>query len=55
MNRLDEAILMTTHNIWFYGELEAILMSARNMCFYGELTKIILQLSPDTLLFCPSG
>ena len=25
---------------------EAILMSTHNICFYGELTKIILELSP---------
>ena len=28
----------------------AILMSTHNICFYGELTKIILQLSSNTLL-----
>ena len=27
---------------------EAILMSTHNICFYGELTKIILQLSSNT-------
>ena len=27
------------------GTREAILMSTHNICFYGELTKIILQLS----------
>ena len=31
---------------------EAILMSTHNICFYGELTKIILQLSSTTLLIC---
>ena len=31
---------------------EAILMSTHNICFYGELTKIILELSPNTLLIC---
>ena len=34
---------------------EAVLMSTHNICFYGELTKIILQLSSDTLLICSSG
>ena len=37
-NRLAEVILMSTHNI----------------CFYGELTKIILQLSSNTHLICSS-
>ena len=31
---------------------EAILMSTHNICFYGELTKINLQLSSNTLLIC---
>ena len=31
---------------------KAILMSTHNMCFYGELTKIILQLSSNTHLIC---
>ena len=39
---------MCTHNIC----AETILMSTHNICFYGELTKIILQLSSDTLLIC---
>ena len=30
--------------------LESILMSAHNICFYGELVKFILQLSSDILL-----
>ena len=49
-----EAILLSAHNIRFYGELrdEAILMSTHNIRFYGELTKIILELSSDTLLIC---
>ena len=38
---------MRTHNI-----CEAILMSTHNICFYGELTKIILKLSSNTLLIC---
>ena len=29
---------------------KAILMSAHNICFYGEISKIILQLSSNTLL-----
>ena len=29
---------------------EAILMSTHNICFYGELIKIIPQLSSNTLL-----
>ena len=29
---------------------EAILLSTHNICFYGELMKIILQLSSNTLL-----
>ena len=37
---------MSTHNIF----AEAILMSTHNICFYGELTKIILQLSSNTLI-----
>ena len=41
---------MSTHNIC----CEAILMSTHNIGFYGELTKIILQLSSDTLLICSS-
>ena len=36
---LDKAILMGTHNIYFYG----------------ELTKNILQLSSNTLLICSSA
>ena len=31
---------------------EAILMSTHNIPFYGELTKIILHLSLNTLLIC---
>ena len=31
-------------------EVGAILMSTHNVCFYGELKKNILYLSPDTLL-----
>ena len=31
---------------------KAILMSTHNICFYGELSKIILQLSSNTLLIC---
>ena len=37
---------MSTHNI----KPKAILMSTHNICFYGELTKIILLLSSNTLL-----
>ena len=33
----------------------AILMSTHNICFYGELTKIILELSSNTLLVCYTG
>ena len=33
---------------------EAILMSTHNICFYGELMKIILELSSNTLLICSS-
>ena len=32
--------------------VEAILMSTHNISFYGKLTKIILQLSSNTLLIC---
>ena len=32
-----------------------ILMSTHNVSFYGELTKIILQLSSNTLLVCSTG
>ena len=35
--------------------VEAILMSTHNICFYGELTKIILELSSNTLLTCSAG
>ena len=38
-NRLSEAILMSTHNI----------------CFDGELMKIILQLSSNILLICSTA
>ena len=31
---------------------EAILMSTHNICFYGDLTKIIPELSSDTFLIC---
>ena len=31
---------------------EAILKSTHNICFYGELTKIIFQLSSNTHLIC---
>ena len=31
---------------------EAILMSTHNICFYGEPTKIIPKLSSNTLLIC---
>ena len=34
---------------------EAILMSTHNIRFYGELTKIILPLSSNLLLICSSG
>ena len=37
--------VMGTHENRF---TEAILMSTHNICFYGELTKIILQLSSNT-------
>ena len=30
----------------------AILMSTHNICFYGEITKIIPKLSLNTLLIC---
>ena len=33
----------------------AILMSTHNIGFYGELMEIILQLSLNTLLICSSG
>ena len=33
---------------------EAILMSTHNICFYGEISKIIPKLSPNTLLICSS-
>ena len=33
---------------------EAILMSTHNICFYGQLTNIILQLSSNILLMCSS-
>ena len=29
-----------------------LLMSIHNICFYGELTKIILELSSNTHLIC---
>ena len=35
---------------------EAILMSTHNVCFYGEkISKIIPQLSPNTHLICSTG
>ena len=34
---------------------QAILMSTHNICFYGELTKIVLHLSSNTLLICSTG
>ena len=34
---------------------EAILMSTHNICFYGEIMKIILQLSPSTHHICSTG
>ena len=37
----NEAILMSTHNICFYGEInETILTSTHNICFYGAMCKI---------------
>ena len=33
---------------------EAILMSTHNICFYGEITKIIPKFSSNTLLICSS-
>ena len=42
---------MSTHNICL---AEAILMSTHNIRFYGEMTKIILQLSLNALLICSS-
>ena len=36
---MGEVILMSTHNIWFYG----------------EIAKIIPKLSSNTLLICPTG
>ena len=61
---MDGVILISTHNICFYGRGEsneypqqyvfmdeAILMSTHKiLCFYGEITKIIPKLSPNTLL-----
>ena len=38
-----EAILMSTHNIWFYGG------------FYGELKKIIPKLSLNTRIICSTA
>ena len=32
--------------------LEVILMSTHNICFYGKLTKIIFQLSSNTIRIC---
>ena len=46
MSTRGEAILVSTHNISF----REILMSMHNICFYGELTKITLQLSSNTHL-----
>ena len=34
---------------------EAILMSTHNICFYGEMRKIIPKLSPNTQLICSTG
>ena len=42
-------ILMSTH------KSEAILMSTHNICFYGEITKIISKLASNTLLICSTG
>ena len=40
--------------LWVLIRIKAILMSTHNICFYGELKKIILQLSSNTLLICSS-
>ena len=50
-NRLEEAILMSTHNIGFY-EVKVILMSTHNIGFYDEISKIITyhQISSNTYL-----
>ena len=39
-------------NFTYFSKNEAILMSTHNICFYGELTKIILQLSLSTHFIC---
>ena len=36
--------------MWVLGE--AILMSTHNICFYGKISKITSQLSQNTLLIC---
>ena len=41
--------------LWVLIRGEAILMSTHNIRFYGELTNIILQLSSNTLLIRSSG
>ena len=41
---------MSTQESPCQSPLEAILMSTHNVCFYGELQKIIVQLSSNTLL-----
>ena len=48
-------LVMFLHMLWVLIRIEAILMSTHNICFYGELMKIILHLSPNTLLICSSG
>ena len=45
---------MENMKTYVVGTHEAILMSTHNICFYGEQEKIILQLSSNTLLICPS-
>ena len=42
---------MSTHKNRF---AKAILTSTHNVCFYGELTKITLRLSSNTILICSS-
>ena len=38
--------------IWVLIRIASILMSTHNICFYGEQMKIVLELSSNTHLIC---
>ena len=41
--------------LWVLIRIAAILMSTHNICFNGDITKVIPKLSSNTLLICSTG